>query len=454
MSFDLIVRGGLLVTPGGVRRADMGVSGGEITLIAEEITAEITADGTELDARGLHVFPGVVDAHVHLNEPGRTDWEGFTTGTRALAAGGATTFLDMPLNSSPPVLNRERLEEKARLGEQKSLIDFGLWGGLTPLNLAELDDLADAGVIGLKAFMSHSGLDEFPAADDLTLFEGMRSARRHGLVVATHAESNDFTRRLTEVARADGKKGVRDYLDSRPVVTELEAVGRALLFARETGAALHLVHLSSGAAVALAFEGRQKGIDVTVETCPHYLHFTDEDVERVGAALKCAPPLRSKAVQDDLWRELLAGHVDIVGSDHSPAPPDMKTSEDFFQLWGGISGAQSTLNVLLEDGHHTRGLPLEAVAALSALNPANRFRLLRKGRLEVGADADFALVRLDEPFVLNDLHDRWRQNPYRGGTFRGRVQETWQRGRAVYRDGQFASSGRAQLLRPRSKEST
>ena len=147
MSFDLIVRGGLLVTPGGVRRADMGVSGGQITLIAEEITAEITADGTELDARGLHVFPGAVDAHVHLNEPGRTDWEGFTTGTRALAAGGATTFLDMPLNSSPPVLNRERFEEKARLGEQKSLIDFGLWGGLTPLNLAELDDLADAGVI-------------------------------------------------------------------------------------------------------------------------------------------------------------------------------------------------------------------------------------------------------------------------------------------------------------------
>ena len=445
MSLDLLLRGAVLVTPDGERRADLGIAGGQIAELADEIA---TSAAQSLDASGLHVFPGVVDAHVHLNEPGRTHWEGFETGTRALAAGGATSFLDMPLNSSPPVLTRERFEDKARLGEEKSLLDFGLWGGLTPLNLDQLDDLAECGVIGLKAFMSHSGLDEFPAADDLTLYEGMRTAKRHGLVVATHAESNEFTRRLTETARAQGKSGVRDYLESRPVVTELEAVGRALLFAHETGAALHLVHVSSGAAVALAYEGQQKGIDVTIETCPHYLHFTGEDVERVGAALKCAPPLRDPAVQEELWRELLAGHIDTVGSDHSPAPPDMKTSEDFFALWGGISGAQSTLNVMLEDGHHRRGLPLEVVAALTALNPARRFGLRGKGELAPGKDADFALVRLDEAFTLTELHDRWQQNPYRGQRFRGRVQATYSRGRRVYADGQFADAGHARLLTP------
>lgn len=444
MTLDLILRGGLVVTGAGVQRLDVGVAGGQIAELHEEITSSAAA---EVDATGLHVFPGVVDAHVHLNEPGRTDWEGFETGTRALAAGGATAFYDMPLNSSPPVLTQERFDEKARLGEQKSLLDFGLWGGLTPLNLDQLDDLADAGVMGLKAFMSHSGLDEFPAADDLTLYEGMRVAARRGLVVGTHAESNEFTRRLTEVARAQGKSGVRDYLQTRPVITELEAVQRALLFAHETGVALHLVHVSSGEAVATAYEAKGRGVDVTIETCPHYLFFTDEDVERVGAALKCAPPLRAKAVQDDLWRELLAGHVDIVGSDHSPAPPDMKTSEDFFALWGGISGAQSTLNVLL-NAHHEGGLPLEMIAALSALNPAQRFKLPGKGRIEVGADADFALVNLSEIFVLTELHDRWQFNPYQGHEFRGRVQATYSRGRKVYAEGKFDDSVRGKLLKP------
>ncbi|GGM08054.1 allantoinase [Deinococcus aerophilus] len=446
MSLDLIVRGGTLVTPDGLRRADLGVSGGQIV----DISPEIAAAGETLDASGLHIFPGVVDAHVHFNEPGRTHWEGFETGSRALVAGGGTSFLDMPLNSSPPVLGRAEFEAKRALGQQKSLVDFGLWGGLTPLNLDRLEELAEAGVVAFKAFMSHSGLEEFPAADDLTLLEGMRVAARHGLVVGAHAESDGLTRGLAEQVRAGGRTGVRDYLSSRPVVAELEAVGRALLFAEETGAALHLVHLSSGRAVALAYEAKQRGVDVSIETCPHYLHFTDEDVERVGAALKCAPPLRSGAVQEELWAELLAGHVDTVGSDHSPAPPDLKTSDDFFALWGGISGVQSTLNVLLSDGHAARGLPLEAVAALSALNPARRFGLAHKGRLEVGADADLALVKLDETFTLTELHDRWQQNPFAGEAYRGRVLHTLSRGHTVYHGGHFGPPRRARLLRPRS----
>ncbi|MFB9994539.1 allantoinase [Deinococcus oregonensis] len=447
MGFELIVRGGTLVTAQGEQRADLGIEGGQIVSIADELL-----DGAPhtLDASGLYLFPGVLDAHVHLNEPGRTHWEGFETGTRALAAGGATSFFDMPLNSSPPVLDAATFEAKRAVAAAKSLLDFGLWGGLTPLNLERLDELAEAGVIGFKAFMSHSGLDEFPAVDDVTLYEGLKAAKRLGLPLATHAESDGFTRRLTELARSGGASTARDYLNSRPVVTELEAVQRALLYAHELDAPLHLVHLSSGQAVALAVEAKARGVDVTIETCPHYLHFTDADVERIGAALKCAPPLRPQAVQDDLWGALLRGEIDIVGSDHSPAPPDLKTSDDFFALWGGISGAQSTLNVLLADGHHQRGVALAAISVMTALNPARRFNLPQKGELRVGADADFALVNLGQRFTLEqaDLQDRWRQNPYVGTSFQGQVTATYLRGRAVHQHGQFDSTVGGKLLTP------
>ncbi|MXV20029.1 allantoinase [Deinococcus xianganensis] len=449
MALDLIVRGGTLVTPHGPILADLGVEDGRIVSLALDVFAPARE---EIDATGLHVFPGVVDAHVHLNEPGRTHWEGFDTGTRALAAGGATSFLDMPLNSSPPLLDARAFAEKRALGEAKSRLDFGLWGGLTPLNLTELDELAACGVIGFKAFMSHSGLDEFPAADDVTLFEGMRAARRAGLVVATHAESDAFTRTLSQVAREHGQTGVRDYLASRPPVTEAEAVGRAILFAEETGAALHLVHLSTARGVALAAEARARGVDVTAETCPHYLHWTGEDVERVGALLKCAPPIRDAGTREALWAALKAGQIDTVGSDHSPAPPELKTGEDFFAIWGGISGAQSTLNVLLQDGYWQRDVPLELIAAVTSLNPARRFRLASKGALRLGADADLALVRLDETFTLTELHDRHHGNPYRGQSFRGRVQATYLRGQRVFAQtpggSQFNDTVRGRLLSP------
>ncbi|PIG98449.1 allantoinase [Deinococcus sp. UR1] len=449
MALDLLIRGGTLVTPHGPLQADLGVQDGQIVSLALDVFAPAR---TEIDARGLHVFPGVVDAHVHLNEPGRTHWEGFDTGTQALAAGGATSLLDMPLNSSPPLLNRAAFDAKRAAGEAHARLDFGLWGGLTPLNLGELDDLADCGVIGFKAFMSHSGLDEFPAADDATLFDGMRAARRLGLIVATHAESDGFTRTLSQVARAHGRLGVRDYLESRPPVTEAEAVGRAILFAEETGAALHLVHLSTARGVTLAAEARARGVDVTAETCPHYLHWTGEDVERLGALLKCAPPIRDAGTREALWAALKAGQIDTVGSDHSPAPHELKTGDDFFAIWGGISGAQSTLNVLLDGGYRARGVPLELIAAVSALNPARRFRLGGKGALEVGLDADFALVDLNETFQLTDLFDRHQGNPYRGQTFQGRVQATYLRGQPVFTQtptgAQFGDTVRGQLLTP------
>ncbi len=428
---DLVLRDGMVVRSSGVQQADIGVLKGKIVEISPEISS---STASILDARGLHAFPGVIDVHVHFNEPGRTDWEGISTGSSALAAGGGTLFFDMPLNSSPVTTDRASFEAKLELMREKSVTDFALWGGLTPQNLDQLEELARCGAIGFKAFMSNSGLAEFDHVDDLTLLEGMRTAARLGLPVAVHAESDPLTAALSARARAEGQTSIRAYLESRPVLAELEAVSRACLFALETGCKLHLVHLSSGRAVALAFEYKKMGVDVSLETCPHYLTFTDADLERLGATLKCAPPVRPQSEQDFLWANL--EHLDMVGSDHSPAPPEMKVSSDFFALWGGVSGVQSTLESLLTEGHFKRGIPLERIAHLLSTGPAQRFGLAGRGQLEPGFQADFALVDLAGKWTLEpgDLLYRHRQSPYVGRTFQGKVVQTLARGRTIYRE--------------------
>ncbi|WP_216324415.1 allantoinase [Deinococcus aestuarii] len=444
--YDLLIRGGHVVGEDGVTVADLGVEGGRIVEVAPELAGEARE---ELDARGLHVFPGVVDVHVHFNEPGRTDWEGLATGSRALVAGGGTTFADMPLNSSPPVLDRATFDAKRQAAERESYADFALWGGLTPRNLDRLPDLAEAGVVGFKAFMSHSGLEEFESPDDYTLYEGMRRARDLDRLIALHAESDSITQGLSAHIRAAGGRDVRDYLRSRPAIAEVEAVGRALLLAEETGARLHLVHLSTGRAVALAAEARSRGVDVSVETCPHYLCFTGEDMERLGAVLKCAPPLRDRAEVDALWTAIREGRIDTIGSDHSPSTLDLKERDDFFEVWGGVGGVQSTLSAVLTEGR-SRGLTLPHIARLLARTPAERFGLAGKGRLEPGADADLVLVDLDAEWVhtQGDLHTRWKYSPYLGRAFRGRVRRTLLRGQTVYLEGQFPTSPQGRFLRP------
>ncbi|HMP42408.1 MAG TPA: allantoinase AllB, partial [Roseiflexaceae bacterium] len=353
--YDTIIRHCILVTPTGEQPADLALSDGRIVLIAPEI--EGSARET-IDAAGLHVFAGAIDAHIHLNEPGRTEWEGFASGTRALAAGGVTTCFDMPLNAHPPTLDAESFAAKRAAGEAVALADFALWGGLTPTNLDQLPELAHAGVIGFKAFMSRSGTADFVAADDLTLYNGMRTAAALGLPVAVHAENDHLTAALAQQAQAAGRTTMRDYLHSRPVIAELEAIGRAIAFARDTGCRLHIVHVSTGRGVALVAEARATGVDVSCETCPHYLVLTEDDAERLGAVAKCAPPLRAAAEQHALWQALADGRLPMVASDHSPAPPELKQAADFFRIWGGISGCQLLLLLLLSEGYHRRKLPL------------------------------------------------------------------------------------------------
>lgn len=443
-SIDLILRGGTVVTHAGERVADIGVAEGKIIAIEADLEGKARE---EVDARGLHLFPGVIDSHVHFNDPGRAHWEGIETGSKALAAGGGTMFFDMPLNSSPPTLDAKSFDLKRAVAEKTSVTDFGLWGGLTPNNLDTLEELAERGVVAFKAFMSNSGIEDFSSSDDKTLREGMSRAAKCGKLVAVHAESEAITSELSRQALAGDRTSIQDYLDSRPVSAEVEAIERAIGIAAETGCALHIVHVSSGVGVAVVAEAQQNGINVTCETCPHYLVLTDEDVERLGAVAKCAPPLRETKVQNELWAAVQAEQVTTIGSDHSPSPPDMKGDKNFFKVWGGISGVQHTLPLLLSSQKVSAAL----IARLTSFNVAERFGLPKaKGRIEVGADADLALIDLAGAFTARaeDLFYRHQQSPYVGRALTGRVVRTILRGGTIFRDGKIMSPPQGRFVEP------
>jgi len=305
--FDLILRNGTVVTPETMRVEDIGVSEGKIVALASNLSG---AAHQEIDTTGLHIFPGLIDAHVHFNEPGRANWEGIKTGSRALAAGGGTMFFDMPLNAHPPTCDGKNFDLKLAAARNNSLTDFSLWGGLVPQNLDKLEELAKRGVIGFKAFMSDSGIGDFSRADERTLREGMRRSAKLGLPVAVHAESESLTKKLAAARMAAGKVSIRDYLKSRPVRAELEAIRCAIELAGETKCALHVVHVSSGEGIALIAAAKKSGVDVSCETCPHYLTLTGGDMEKLGAVAKCAPPLRTKKIQGELWQRLFAGEIE------------------------------------------------------------------------------------------------------------------------------------------------
>jgi allantoinase len=466
MRWDLLVRGGTVVTAAGPVRADLAAADGVIAEIAPELSGGATE---ELDATGCHVLPGVIDTHVHFNDPGRADWEGVATGSAALAAGGGTLYCDMPLNASPPTLDAASFAAKLAASTGVARTDFAFWGGIVPGNLSQLESLAACGVMGFKAFMSSSGIDDFAASDDATLWAGMRAAAALGLPVAVHAENDAITAELARAAVAAGRTGVRDYLRSRPVVAEVEAIRRAICLAEDAGASLHIVHVTCGAGVAAVAEARARGVDVTCETCPHYLLLTEDDCARLGAVAKCAPPLRTAAEQAALWAGLADGRIAFVASDHSPAPAALKrfptpaaalpaashpdAAQDhgnFFAAWGGIAGVQTTLGLMLEAGHAARGLPLERLAELLAAAPARRYRLGHRGRLEPGWAADLAVVDLTvvAPLDPATLRDRHRLSPYVGRPLRGRLAATVLRGRTICRAGAPVGPPDGRLVRP------
>ena len=450
----MIIRGGTVVRPDGVQKLDIGIKDGVITALGNAVFGSTSSD---LDAGDFHIFPGGVDPHVHFNEPGRLDWEGFEHGTRALAAGGVTSYLDMPLNSIPPVLDKSGFLAKWNFGKASSLVDFGLWGGLTAGSLGAMQELTDCGVIGFKAFMSSSGVDEFPLADDGALFEGMRRAFDLEQIVAVHAENEGLTSRLAREAVAAGRLTARDYLASRPAIAELEAIQRAILFAWETECALHVVHVSTARGLDLIAGAKAQGMNISCETAPHYLVLTDADMERLGPLAKCAPPLRSAAEQAELWAQLAAGTIDMIASDHSPAAPEWKfrgqKQDDFFAAWGGIAGCQSTLPLMLTaaaDPAHP--VPLDRLSELLSTSAARRFRLHpAKGELAEGADADLVIVAIDaetEVTAASLFYQHPTHSPYLGRHLKGKISRTLLRGQTIYKDGRIVGRPAARLLRP------
>jgi len=356
----------------------------------------------------------------------------------------------MPLNAHPPTVDGPSFDLKLAAARASSVVDFALWGGIVPGSAGRLEELAERGVIGFKAFMSRSGTEDFPASDDLTLYEAMAEAAGLGLPVTVHAENDSITHGLARRFAAEGRTSPRDYLRSRPVVAELEAISRAILLAEETGCSLHIVHVSTGRGAELVSEAHGRGVDVTCETCPQYLVMTEEDLERLGAVAKCAPPLRPRSERDALWDHLFSSALRMVSSDHSPAPPALKAADDFFEVWGGIAGGQSTLQLMLTAGYAGRGMPPPAIASVCSGSAAQRFRISGKGRIEPGMDADMSLVDLDREHVLEteDLFQRHKHSPYVGRVIKGRVVRTLVRGNTVFDGGKMVLGGRGKFVRP------
>jgi allantoinase len=447
MRADLDLKNGLIVTEDDTFEGGVVVSQGKI---AQLVSVEAAVEADEVvDLQGKVLLPGLIDDHVHFNEPGREHWEGYRTGSMAAAAGGITTFIEMPLNATPPSIDADKLRHKREAVQSEAVIDYAHWGGLVDNNLAELAGLHEQGVIGYKAFMSNSGVD-FERVNDDVLYAGLRQARELGNLVAVHAENEYVTALLGQELREADRTDRAAWPESRPPFAELEAVQRAIYWAKVTDS---IVHVTIADGIRAAAEAKRAGVNVTVETCPHYLFFDQDDFVRIGPAAKCAPPIRVRAEVEALWDCVLAGLVDTIASDHSPCPwadkePGM---DDIWQAWGGISGVQSMLPAILTEGVLKRGLSLPAMAKMMAANPARIFGLYpQKGTLLPGADADLVVVDLHKEWTLSvdDLLYKNQHSAYGGYSFKGAVERTIVRGVTVYRDGQItAQPGFGQLLR-------
>jgi len=429
---QLVIRAKRAVFPDGIRPAVVVVDDERITALLE--------DGAAVEAREEIVvpddqvlMPGLVDSHVHVNEPGRTPWEGYESATRAGLAGGITTILDMPLNSSPPTTTVANLGAKEEAAQGKLSVDVGFWGGAVPGNIDQMAPLWDKGVFGFKCFTAHSGIDEYGYLGYEGVKEVLAKLAELDAVLIVHAEDS----RILAEAPQDITDQYATFLASRPRAAENTAIEQVLAAARETGARVHILHLSSAEALPAIRAAKQEGVKVTVETCPHYLTFASELIPDGATEYKCCPPLRENDNRKALWEGLKDGTIDHIASDHSPCTVDLKVKDTghFGKAWGGVASVQLGLPAVWTAGEEF-GIELSDIARWLAANPCAGFRVPGKGSIAVGNDADFAVVAPEETFVVDveDLEHKNKISPYQGRTLRGVVKRTVLRGRTVDRD--------------------
>jgi allantoinase len=441
MAAEIGLHSSRVVTPHGVEEATVLLDGERIAEVV--LGARRVAGAVDLGDQVLG--PGLVDCHVHMNEPGRAEWEGFATATRAAAAGGVTAVVDMPLNSLPVTTTRNALEQKKAASAGQCFVDVGFWGGVVPGNAAALGELADGGVLGCKAFLVHSGIDEFPNATESDLREAMPLLREAGLPLLAHAELDLGAQVVTEDPRV-----YRHYLESRPPSWEDEAIRLLVKLCRETQCAVHVVHLSSASSVPILRAAKAEGLPITVETCPHYLCLEAERIPDGATLYKCAPPIRGRQNRDALWQALLEGVIDFVITDHSPCTPALKLAErgDFDAAWGGIASLQLGLPAVWTEGRR-RGADLATLFRWMSSAPAAFAGLGgKKGRIEAGYDADLIVLDPNEDVSVNaeQLFFRHKVSPYLGQTLQGRVQTTLVRGACVYDGAKHSDSAMGRLL--------
>ncbi len=442
---DLIVRGQSVITPQGVRAASIHIRDGRIERVAP--FSEVPAGVPLFEAGRAVVMPGIVDSHVHINEPGRTEWEGFSTATRAAAAGGVTTLVDMPLNSIPATTTRAALRTKLAAAGGKCHVDVGFWGGIVPGNANEPGEIAGLladGVLGFKAFLVPSGVDEFPAVGETELRPAMIELARRGSVLLVHAELPGPIEAAAGVWEGAGPAELRQYdrwLRSRPAAAEVEAFRLIAGLVRETACRVHIVHLSTPEVLPALRAARAERLPITVETCPHYLTFCDEEIADGATAWKCAPPIRGRLEREALWQALEAGEIDLVATDHSPSPPELKQLDggDFRAAWGGISSLQLSLSAVWT-GARERGFSLSDLAAWMCAAPARLAGIdRRKGSIAAGLDADLVIWEPEACATIDPatLEHRHQLTPYAGRALYGVIRKTILRGETVYDNGAF-----------------
>jgi len=444
------VKGQRVVTPEGVRPATLWVEAGQI--VASEDYRRQPSGPAVIDAEDRVVSPGLVDTHVHISEPGRTEWEGFDTATRAAAAGGITTLVDMPLNSIPATTTVEALEAKRGLAAPKSWVDIGFWGGVVPGNEADIAGLAEAGVCGFKALLVDSGAGEFEAMPIETLRAVAPKIAATGLPLLVHAEDPQLIAAAGEAAAEGDRRSYATYLASRPPGAERAAVEAVLEVAGETGLRVHIVHLATDEALPSIAQARAAGLPVSVETCPHYLTFVAEEIEDGATQFKCVPPIRAWAERERLWEALIGGEIDLVASDHCPSPPSLKKQEegDFIAAWGGISSLQLLLPAVWTEAER-RNVGPGRLARWLAETPAELAGLsAHKGRLTPGWDADIVIWDSASSLVVNParLEHRHQLTPYADRRLFGVVEATILGGDLIYAEGRSLGKPSGTLVSP------